>query len=834
MRTKHPLLPVCCFSLAILGGCASGGGKPVHGKILDEALGANPPVLASYFADKFADEDYFHDMDQTKDGPLKLTTTQIQGRNMWLVWTGGDDRLWDVLNWKSFGVFDLLKTISSHEGLKFARHNRWETLGLVNEPCFEEATDPDPDRFNLWLDKRIPGCDPRFNGQDPFANEAKYPGIKTGHRGEVMKVGPLYGYPTGIVGLRLFPNPDFDANAAKAWDADKFYNDPTYITKGLIRPYRIGMSCAFCHVGPNPLNPPVNPDKPEWANLSSNVGAQFFWFNRIFVWQQDPKNFLFQALSTYRPGALDTSLVSTDYIDNPRTMNAVYLLQPRLDLAQRWGHETLGYGGIKNRNKQFNDFLANNPLDMYYEPPADVWTPRVLKDGSDSVGALGALNRVYLNIGLFSEEWLTHFNALFGGQKTTPIEIDTARQNSTYWNVTEAWTPAMAQFFLASTAPHRLADAPGGKAYLTGDEATLTRGKQVFADRCARCHSSKAPPYAPGADPGGCSGSAYLDCWQKYWAWTKTDSYKKQMRAIVMDPGFLDGNFLSSELRIPVTLTQTNACSPFASNAIGGSIWDNFSSQTYKDLPSVGAITYYHPVTGEPKTFSAPAGGRGYTRPASLVSLWATAPYLLNNSVGPFDSDPSVPARMKRFQASIEQMLWPERREKDAVIGAKVPFPSKIDRTTAKSWIEIPKSFQPDVLAGLLDLGKLLFPWAIDQNGGLKIGPLPEGMPIGLLTNLDIDPGDGTLGQRLHRDKLFLELAVHAKSDFRQAQNLSDTQLQTAFNNLTDTLLQLSKCPDLIVNRGHYFGTDMLDPKENEPGLSDSDKNALIAFLKTF
>ena len=40
----------------------------------------------------------------------------------------------------------------------------------------------------------------------------------------------------------------------------------------------------------------------------------------------------------------------------------------------------------------------------------------MLKDGSDSVGALGALNRVYLNIGLFSEEWLLHFNPLVGGK----------------------------------------------------------------------------------------------------------------------------------------------------------------------------------------------------------------------------------------------------------------------------------------------------------------------------------------------------------------------------------------------------------------------------------
>jgi hypothetical protein len=44
-------------------------------------------------------------------------------------------------------------------------------------------------------------------------------------------------------------------------------------------------------------------------------------------------------------------------------------------------------------------------------------------------------------------------------------------------------------------------------------------------------------------------------------------------------------------------------------------------------------------------------------------------------------------------------------------------------------------------------------------------------------------------------------------------------------------LLALNKCPDFEVNRGHYFGTGMLP---GEPALSDSDKRALIEFLKTF
>jgi hypothetical protein len=44
-------------------------------------------------------------------------------------------------------------------------------------------------------------------------------------------------------------------------------------------------------------------------------------------------------------------------------------------------------------------------------------------------------------------------------------------------------------------------------------------------------------------------------------------------------------------------------------------------------------------------------------------------------------------------------------------------------------------------------------------------------------------------------------------------------------------LLQVSKCPDFVVNRGHYFGTSFF--KEEAP-LSDDDKRALIEFLKTF
>lgn len=808
------------------------GGESQIGKVLDEAK------VAGRAPDSFpaADEDYFRDM----DGGVALTREEVQGRNTWIVWTGGNDRLWDKLSVSSFGALDFLKTLSSHPSLKFSRDNRWYYLGLVNEPCFEKATRPDPERFGLWLDKRKADCPP-----DPFENEGNYRGVEIGARGkdlpggQELPVGSYYGYATGIVGLRLFPNPEFDEDAAKNWDPERYYNDPSYYySKDLVRPYRVGMSCGFCHVGPNPINPPADPENPEWENLSSNVGAQYFWVDRIFDWQADPESYIFQMFHSSRPGSLDTSLVSTDNINNPRTMNAVYGLGPRLAQAKRFGRETLGGGSLNNR--QLNDYVpADSPLAQFFVKPATVFSPRVLKDGADSVGALGALNRVYLNIGLFSEEWLLHFNPVVGGKEISPIEIAVARKNSSYWEATEAQTPNMALFFLKTTDPHKLKDAPGGLKYFNNGQPddpayveVVERGKVIFAETCARCHSSKLPTPAEGLDPGGCSGKNYLDCWNRYWEWTKTEEFKSQMRDIVLAPDFLDDNFLSAEHRVPVTLLQTNACSPLATNAIRDNIWDNFSSDSYKDLPSVGTITVYDPITGEPFEYEMPGGGRGYTRPASLISLWSTAPFLLNNSVGKFNPSPSVEARMDSFQDSIEQMLWAEKRDKDAVLGDKVP--GTIDRTTYRSYIVVRAGFVPDKLKPLIGWAEWIFPSFFGQGedrGDIKVGPIPPGTPVSLLSSLEIRPDDARLGERLAHDRNLLELAIEIKRKLKElGKDASDEEAQRVFTPLAKQLVALSKCPDYVVNRGHYFGTGYGD----DPGLGDDDKLALIEFLKTF
>jgi hypothetical protein len=812
-------LLLCCL-LTIAGA----GDPPQPGKVLDEARQAGRSA-ASLPAPT---EDYFHDMDGGADLKPDAATKldPVLGRNTWLVWSGGNDRFWDKMTDYTFGAFDLLKIIAYDPNKPIDRADRWKALGLINEPCMQAPTAPNPDRFGLQLDERKPGCAP-----DPFEDAAKYPGVKIGARGSTVPVGSLYGYASGIIGLRLFPNPEFDEAAKAKWNADAYFKGDAK----MVRPYRVGMSCGFCHVGPSPEHPPADPANPQFADLSSTVGAQYMWVDRLFIYRRNPDNYFFQLVHTYRPGAMDTSLVSTDNINNPRTMNAVYSLGDRLQQALRWGRETLADGQLNN--KQFNNYLSSGPLTQFFQKPNISWTPRVLKDGSDSVGALGALNRVYLNIGLFSEEWLLHFNPVVGGKPITPIPIASAEKNSSYWQATEAWTPHTAWFFLQAAKPDRLKDAPGGAKYLTADASVLDRGKTVFAETCARCHSSKLPKPAVGLDPSGCAGPGYLQCWSKYWAWTKTEDYKTQMRAIVDAPDFLEGNYLSTEARVPVTLLRTNACSPLATNALAGNIWDNFSSQSYKTLPSVGTITVHDPFTGKPWQYKMPAGGRGYTRPPSLISLWSTAPFLLNNTVGQdaFEQDPSVDARMRVFQASIEQMLWPDKRNRDPVLGNTNQGDPiyLIDRTTQDSNISIPADYVPETFRPLSSRLHTLLPKLFGTDGSLTIGPFPKGLPVTLLSNLQPLPESDRVLDRVRHVEDLVKLLVDLKLYLLTLPSgATDEQKVSAIGSkMGSELLALNKCPDFEVNRGHYFGTGMVP---GEPALSDSDKRALIEFLKTF
>ena len=669
------------------------------------------------------------DIFKPMDGGIDLSPAEIMGRNTWNLWSGGNQHFWNHAAQDSYGLMDLLKMLDNR---KFPRGERFKTLGLVNEPGFRARAPTEPDEFGLCLDEQI--------APEPASIDET-----------------VYGKPSGVLGFRLFPNPDFNDEARKKWDGKRFYEDPTYYNDNkLVRPYRVGVACGACHIAPNPSNPPADPENPDWKNLASAIGNQYINEGKVFACNVEKGGFFYEMLAAQPRGTSDTSRIATDHINNPNAINAIFLLGERERVAKIASPEKMPGGALA---------LPGETEEMP--------VPHVLKDGADSVGVRGATIRVYVNIGMFSEYWLTRHNRLIGLRPQQPFEIPYAREHSVFWRATEERLDNIAAFF-RRLKPFHLADAQGGQAYITTDLALMTSGKEVFAESCAVCHSSKQPP--PNIDPRSGEGKAWF-------------------RAEVMKPDFLENNFLSDDKRYPLTKIETNSARAFATNAKARHIWDNFSSQTYKELSPVDELEFFnpfdetHPIKFKPKDKDVASG---YYRTPSLVSLWSSAPFLHNNMLGKFTGDPSVAGRIDAFNDAVEKLLRPEKRlNKDSIW-----------RTQNECTLHLRKEFVPkpfDKLAG--------------SDGYIKIGPIPKGTPINLLANLQPD--------FQHAD-LFLKAAE--KLIRINAENLSPEAADAELRKLVPDLIAMNKCPDFIEDKGHYFGTD----------LSDNDKRALIEYLKTF
>ena len=667
------------------------------------------------------------DIFKPMDGGIDLSPEEIMGRNAWNLWSAGNQCFWNRAAQDSYGLIDLLKMLDNR---KYPRGERFKILGLMNEPGFRARASTEPDEFGLCLDEQV---EPEPAGIDE----------------------KVYGKPSGVLGFRIFPNPEFNEEARKKWDGKRFYEDPTYYNNNkLVRPYRVGVACGACHIAPYPNNPPADPANPRWENLASAIGNQYINEGKVFACNVEKGGFFYEMLAAQPRGTSDTSRIATDHINNPNAINPIFLLaeRERIAIPEKMAGGTLALPGEKE------------------EMPV----PHILKDGADSIGVAGAAIRVYVNIGMFSEYWLTLHNRLIGLTPQKPFEIPYAREHSVFWRATEERLANIAAFFRC-LKPFHLADTPGGQAYITTDLVVMTRGKEVFAESCAACHSSKQP--SPNIDPRSGEGKAWF-------------------RAAVMAPGFLENNFLSNDKRYPSTKIETNSARAFATNAKAGHVWDNFSSQTYKELSPVDELEFFnpfdetHPIKFRPKDKNV---GPGYYRTPSLVSIWSSAPFLHNNMLGKFTGDPSVAGRMDAFNAAIEKLLWPEKRK----------GPDSIWRTNQRCWLHIRKEYVP---------------WALrfrcDKDGYLNVGPIPAGTPINLIANLEPS----------FWDMLTLVPRIKADLDRIHDKKLDDEAAKRVFANLVPDLTKANKCPDFIEDKGHYFGTD----------LTDDDKRALIEFLKTF
>jgi hypothetical protein len=139
-------------------------------------------------------------------------------------------------------------------------------------------------------------------------------------------------------------------------------------------------------------------------------------------------------------------------------------------------------------------------------------------------------------------------------------------------------------------------------------------------------------------------------------------------------------------------------------------------------------------------------------------------------------------------------------------------------------YLKVSTGYLPEFLQKTLTAQRALFPSLFSEDG-IQIGPIPPGTPIGLLANLKLLEEDPDPAKKaLHAQKVAALLVKLLQRLHALGGNATNEDARKVFGDLVEPLLELSKCPDLVVNRGHLFGTD----------LSNDDKNALIEFLKTF
>jgi hypothetical protein len=287
-------------------------------------------------------------------------------------------------------------------------------------------------------------------------------------------------------------------------------------------------------------------------------------------------------------------------------------------------------------------------------------------------------------------------------------------------------------------------------------------------------------------------------------------------------------DFLSNEKLIPVTEVGTYRSRALHSNHMKGHVWEEYGSETLRAKPQVEDIDEPHD------------GGRGYYRPISLLSVWAFAPFMHNNAIGPeicgkpadpaaelyrspfvlpgtwtrmpsppacVPFDPSVEGRYRLFKASVEELLNPDKR---------IPKITLID--------------QPVVIDG---------PSFPGEDRGFEL-QIPAGIPAAMPGNLR--------HKELVEDLVLAKTNVQRLKDKYRARGAAD--VDRIASTLQDILKQLTAglvtSPGTVVsqigrdhlpflqrmysnstadveNDGHTFGRS----------LSPADKRALMAFLAT-
>lgn len=795
-------------------------------------------------------------------GEAGLNASQRAGREIWYKATAGNSRFHTYTFQQRVGVLiDWFRVLNSRE-----RDDRFRAWGIINDPgccvpgsagCPAKSLEetygfdwcPGDEQLLQFVGRtgyRDPACDYQeapADRNDPHQQSAE-------QRQSACDLE--FGTSTGALGFRKFPNPRFDRQrwlavngSAATWAGynKPLVSDATAAERGdaavshladasIEPPFLIGISCGSCHIAFDPLNPPRDPAHPEWSNIKGAIGNQYTRISEILGSGMSPSTLEFQVFAHARPGTSDTSAVPTDQINNPGTINAIINTAQRPTFANE----------VVSKWRKVNECAEAAPSDQCWcEPGRDrkCWqrstrtepaVHHILKGGEDSIGSLEAIQRVYFNIGSCAEQcWVNHLADLrqvdpqqrnFG---QTPFDIGQCRRDCPNFRAIEDRLQNIMDFLTsAETDATDLHVARANELKQKNPQAnyryenlvadldkefgrgSVARGREVFGANCARCHSSVPEE----------SGGPFAN---------------RDFREVDSRSG-LRRDWLGNDQATPVSEVGTFRCRALHSNHMQGHVWQEYGSETLRSRAP------------DPNVQDPADGGRGYYRNVSLLSLWAHAPFLHNNALGPelcgkpanednefyrspfvdargaglaaqrapqcWQFDPSVEGRFRLYKASMEDLLNPDRR---------VP---KITRFSD----DVPIGFGPRLWDG--EQEKQVLGFSVVIQAGASAGALGNFQHKRFVADL--------VASKLHsedlRDRLLNELGpqrgveiFNALNEIREAVLRDPASMVGEIRKRPQLLEVYTSCGAVIENEGHRFGE----------GLSEADKKALTAFLAT-
>ena len=794
-----------------------------------------------------------------------LNDSECAGRLIWFKATAGNDRFHTYVFQQRVGVMiDWFRVLRSDQ-----RGDRFAAWGAINDPscctpgslgCPARSLDetygldwcPGDEQLLSYVGKhgyRDPACDFR---DAPLAE-----GDMHGPQDQRQSACDLkFGTSTGALGIRKFPNPRFDRarwiavnGRAGSWQG---YNQRIAAAGGegepaksrlwdgsIEPPYLIGTSCGSCHIAFDPTNPPDDPSRPRWENIVGLIGNQYTRISEVMVSGMPSNTLEWQMFAHARPGTTDTSAIPNDQVNNPGTINALINIARRPVFA---GESVLKWRKAKSCEGQSAETCWCEPErdgKCWSKALQDETVHHILKGGEDSIGALEAIQRVYFNIGSCSEQcWVNHLTDLRvvdpqqRGYGQTPFDIGQCRRDCPNFRAIEDRLQNILDFFLSAEAHAsdlRVARENDLKSfnpraeYSESDfiadlesefgDGAVARGAEVFAANCARCHSSQ--PEAAAGQTGG------------------LDFHRLD------EASGLRADWLGNDRPTPVSEVGTFRCRALHSNHVAGHVWQQYGSETLRSQPP-------DPNIAEPAD-----GGRGYYRNISLLNLWAHAPFMHNNAIGPeicgkpADADNDFYAMRPRYvDASSIRLLPPDQQP-----GCLPYDPSVAGR------FELYKRSMDALLNPDRRIPKVTL---LNQDVTLRVGPrLWDGtdkerlLGFQLTIPAEIDGRGvtaGTIGNFRHKE--FVVDLVQAKFkpdevEARLEQRLGPRDGKKVLADLKAIVKEVRKSPNGLVealkkrpylvkqvysscfaeveNAGHRFGE----------GLSDADKKALTAFLAT-